>query len=380
MFWPRNKSRVNADAAAATPLSTSARKELLRLLALPGNPGALHQEGVAAKEALDAARTRAAQALGAHADELFFVGSGTEANNLALHKVQGHVITTKFEHPSIIEPLRHSGARITEVSSIDEIKDALTPETTLVSVQLVNSEVGTVNDVRAVAKLLRLARRATAEGKQSHKIYLHCDASQAPLWVDIKVEHLGVDMLTVDGQKIMGPKGVGALYIKRGSNIEPQVLGGGQEDGVRAGTPNVPSIGAFGVALSDAQAGAAKRAERVGEVRDYLWQVIKQALPDAELNGPDLGEGRVANNLNISIPGLDGQMATLALDARGIATSTRSACSEGDDEPSAVLLALGYSAERARQAIRITLLPNATHADARRIAAALKETAALYRK
>lgn len=378
MFWEPRPQRIYADAAAATPISARAKAELVRLLAVMGNPGALHREGVAAAAELAAARERVAKAIGAHSDEIFFTGSGTEANNLALHQVAGHAITTAIEHASVLEPLMHSGAAVT-VLPVDaqglvdpqQVLEALTDATALVSVQLVNSEIGAVQPVREIAKVLR---------KQPRKIYLHADASQAPLWMDLSVEHLGVDMLTLDAQKICGPKGVGALYIKRGSNIEPLLLGGGQEDGVRSGTPNVAGIGAFSVALEDAQSGAALRAERIAGVRDYLWSRIHTALPDAVLNGPALGARRVANNINVSVPGLDGQMATIAMDALGVAVSTRSACSEGDDELSPVIAALGVPEPLAKSAVRITLLPDATNAHASAIAKALAEAAARYRK
>jgi len=395
-FWNRGKNehpRIYADAAASTPLSARARAELVRLLEMYGNPGGLHKEGVAAKEELERARATVAAAVGAHADEIVFTASGTEANNLALHAAHGQVITTTIEHPSVLEPLYHSGARVTEVLGIEEIKKAITLETTLVSVQLVNSEVGLIQPVREIAKLLR---------KQNKKIVFHTDASQAPLWLDIDVEKLGVDLMTLDAQKILGPKGVGALYIRRGTPVEPQLYGGGQEWGLRSGTENVPLIGAFAEALREAQEGAGERAAHVAEVRDYLWSEIKKVLPDAVLNGLSLAgaaksgderprlegesEGlaaqalRVANNLNISVPDLNGEMAVIALDALGVAVSTKSACSTGEEDPSPVLLALGVAPELAAGAIRITLLPGVSRADADAIAAALAEVAARYRQ
>ena len=376
-MWFRKK-RIYADAAAATPISRRSRNELLRLLHVYGNAGAIHREGVEAKKELERARASVAASIRAHADEIIFTSSGTEANNLAITVAEGHAITSTIEHPSVLESLHNKkGLKMTEVGVDKEglifpnaILDAVRPETVFVSVQLVNSEMGAVEPIKEIAKSLRRAKQ---------KIYFHTDASQVPLWMELNVEQLGVDLLTLDAQKVLGPKGVGVLYVRRGTPIEPVLWGGGQERGVRAGTENVPHAGAFAVALADAKRGVAKRVKKITAVRDYLLQEITQLIPDVILNGPLSGSTRVANNLNISVPGLDAEMAVVSLDALGISASTRSACTIGDDEPSHVIKALGVSKEMAGTAIRITLLPDATYAQARRIAAALKETADRYR-
>ena len=388
MFW---KKRIYADAAAATPLSARSRDELVRLLGLYGNAGALHKEGVDAKKELEKARKSIADSIGAHADEIVFTASGTEGNNLALHGAlrplllqQGevHAITCAIEHQSILEPLRaleREGLYTTVlpvdsegVVSPESLREALNDETALVSIQLVNSEVGTVEPVRELAKALR---------KSGGKILFHTDASQAPLWVDINVEKLGVDLMTLDGQKVLGPKGIGALYVRRGTHVEPILWGGKQERALRGGTENVPQAGAFAVALADAQSGVEERVKKMTEVRDYCWSEIQKLLPDAILNGPDpSGSTRVANNLSVSVPGLEAEMAVVSLDALGVAASTRSACNIGSDEPSHVIKALGVPKEMAGTAIRLTLLPGVSFSEARRIASALKETADRYRQ
>jgi len=377
-MWFRKK-RIYADAAAATPISRRSRNELLRLLHVYGNAGAIHREGVEAKKELERARASVAASIRAHADEIIFTSSGTEANNLAITVAEGHAITSTIEHPSVLESLHNKkGLKMTEVGVDKEglifpnaILDAVRPETVFVSVQLVNSEMGAVEPIKEIAKSLRRAKQ---------KIYFHTDASQAPLWMELNVEQLGVDLLTLDAQKVLGPKGVGVLYVRRGTPIEPVLWGGGQERGVRAGTENVPHAGAFAVALADAKRGVAKRVKKITAVRDYLLQEITQLIPDVILNGPLSGSTRVANNLNISVPGLDAEMAVVSLDALGVAASTRSACTIGDDEPSHVIKALGVSREMAGTAVRITLLPDATRGQARRIAAALKETTDRYRQ
>lgn len=361
------------------------------MLELYGNPGALHAEALLAKKEIDRARAAVAKAIGAHADEIVFVASGTEANNLAITGTLGprltlgeklSAVTSVVEHQSVLAPLNalEREGLVLAVADVEPngylfpnaVAEAMRADTALVSVQLINSEIGAVQSVRDIAKAIR-------RGKVQP--LFHVDASQAPLWYELKVEALGVDMMTLDAQKIGGPKGVGCLYIKRGTLIDPIIWGGGQEHGKRAGTENAPLIAAFATALVDAQSGAAKRAKKVAAVRDYLWAEIKKLLPDAVLHGPDLDSwNRAPNNLNFSIPGLDGQMCVVAMDAAGIAISTRSACSTDDEEPSYVLLALGVDKKTAAEAVRITLLPDATAGEARRIAQALAEIANRYRK
>jgi len=387
---PFFKRRVYADAAAATPLSKGAARELKRLLYIYGNPGGLHEEALAAKRELDAARERAAGAIGAHADEIFFASGGTEGNNMALGGAVSalssrfgdlHVITTAIEHPSVLESLRamalEGHIELSELPverdgrlDLKTFKEAIRPNTALVSVQMVNSEIGTIQDIRELMKTVRHVRKE--RGGNSLPILFHTDASQAPLWLSLRVEALGIDLMTLDGQKIMGPKGVGLLFAKRGTPLQPVVFGGGQERGLRSGTENVPLIGSFAAALEDAQQGVEARAARVSSVRDYAIGEIKKAVPDASIYGA-LGEWRAANNCSVHVPGLLGDMAVLALDAEGVAASTRSACSSDDEAPSHVIRALGASGQEAREAVRITLLPSASRADASRIARAFKK-------
>lgn len=388
---------------------------------LYGNPGALHKEAVEAKKELEKSRKSIADSVGAHADEIVFTASGTEGNNLS---VQGllrpllqergeiHAITSSIEHQSILEPLRaleREGLYLTELpvnneGLIDpkELAEAINEQTAFISIQLVNSEVGTIEPLREIAKELRRARQGASPNRQTSlknsgvkapPLFFHTDASQAPLWLKLNVGRLHADLMTLDGQKVLGPKGVGALYIKRGTPIEPLMRGGRQERGLRGGTENVPLAGAFAVALADAQSGVEERVERVSAVRDRLWDEIKKLIPDAVLNGPRVEASprhRVANNLNISIPNLDAEMAVLAMDAEGVAVSTRSACNVGEEEPSHVITALLRSdlktgpqrsdLWRGKTAIRITLLPDANASQARRIAATLADVAYRYRQ
>lgn len=395
MFW---KKRIYADAAAATPLSRSARKELLRLLPIYGNAGALHSEALQAKEELEKARASIAKSIGAHTDEIFFTASGTEGNNLALQGVlrpllqkhgKLHAITSAVEHQSVLEPLRSlkpEGLTTTEVGVLPDglvfpsaISDAANERTAMISVQLLNSEMGAIEPLREIAKEARRIR--SARGSDGIPLYVHTDASQAPLWVPINVEKLGVDLLTLDGQKVLAPKGVGALYIRRGTPIQPLLFGGRQEKGLRGGTENLPLIGSFAVALAEAVSSIERRTRKVAAVREYLFSEIQKLLPEAHLHGPSFESGkRAANNINVSIPGLDAEMAVIALDTEGVAASTRSACNTGDEDPSHVIKALGVPRELAKTAIRMTLLPSTTYGEARYIATALYKVATRYKK
>ncbi len=391
------KKRIYADAAAATPLSLNVRKELVRLLGVYGNAGALHKEGSAAKKELESARGIVASSIGAHPDEIVFTASGTEGNNLAAGGILGplleihgelHVLTTPIEHHSVLEPLlalETQGLYITELDIDKEglispkmLAEAITDETAYVSVHLVNNEIGTIEPIHAIAKEIRRIRKKRLENKVSLPIYFHCDAAQAPLWLSIKVESLGVDLMTLDGQKVLGPKGVGALYVRRGVPLTPVIRGGKQEYGLRAGTANVPLVGAFAHALKEAQEKVVFRSTRVSAIRDSLFSDICSLIPEAVLNGPTL-EHRVANNLNISIPGLEGETAVIAMDAQGIAISTRSACNANNEESSHVIKALGGPHYLANTAMRITLMPDITKNDARRIAQSLAYVARQYK-
>lgn len=389
MFW--KERRIYADAAAATPLSPRVKRELVRLLTVYGNPGALHQEALEAKRELDSAREVTATAIGAHPDEIVFTSGGTEGNVLAiegtlrplLRKGPVHAITTCIEHSSVLEPLRAlqvEGLALTELPvnsagriSLQDLEAAITPQTALVSIQFINSEIGTIQAIKDIAKLIRHARKTFGT-----TIVFHCDASQAPLWKTIRVDTLGVDLLTLDGQKILGPKGVGALYVRRTAALEAQQRGGNQERGLRSGTENVPLIGAFAVALRDAQKNEDAANKRIAKIRNTLLQEILRHLPDVVLNGA-VGDERAPNNLNISVPHLDGQMAVIALSREGVAASTRSACDTNVEAPSHVLQALGVQEELMQCAIRITLLPSATARDAKRIAQILAHVAKRYR-
>lgn len=381
------KTRIFADAAAGTPLRKEVEARLLELLPLYGNPGSIHREGVQARETMDAIRKEAAEAIRAHPREIVFTSGGTESNNLALlgtvrslgRKV--HLITTAVEHPSILECVRmleHKGHRATYLPvdrdglvSPKALREAIRGDTSLVSVQYVNSETGVVQDLRELAKTVRHMRK---ERKGDMPLLFHTDASQAPLYLSCDMQKLGVDLMTLDAQKMMGGRGAGVLCVKNGAVLSPLIVGGGQERGLRSGTENVALNGACARALSLAQQEYETNAERVGSIRDALWTHLRKLLPDAEQNGST--EARIASVLNVWVPELEAELATLGLDARGIAASSRSACSMEEGGPSSVIQVMGFSPERAAQSIRFSFLPTVGAWDAQRVAEALREVRA----
>lgn len=336
-----------------------------------GNPSSIHSFGQTARRAIDTARVVCMEKLGAFSvHEILFTGSGTESCNMAIFgsafgskkpgkssKEPGHLIVSAFEHPAVLEPARYLrdnfGFELTEVLpnsegvvEVESIEKAIQPNTVLISVMLVNNEVGTLQPIKKIAKVAR-----------DHGILMHTDACQGPGFTDINVEHLGVDLLSLNGSKIYGPKGVGLLYVRQGVKITPLILGGGQEFRMRGGTENPALIVGFATALERILDDSKKEAKRIGELRDVLedelLRIELESGAKITLNGSR--EHRIENNLNIHVPGHLGETLVMRLDMEGLATSSGSACSSGKTEPSHVLLAMGQPRQRALESLRLTL-------------------------
>jgi cysteine desulfurase len=291
-----------------------------------------------------------------------------------------HIVTTEIEHPSVLQAFRDLSARGARVDylgvdarGVVRLADAervIAPETTLVSVMQVNNEVGAIQPVAEIARLARAARGAsTRRAPEEHAAgggrglpspYLHTDASQAPLWLSVRADELGADLISIDAQKICGPKGAGALYIRAGVALEGLFRGGKQERGLRPGTEPVPLIAGLAAALDIAEAERAERVARVGALRDYFIREVCARIPGAVLNGHP--SDRLANNVNFSFPGFEHEYLLVALDEAGIACSARSACIEGGDG-SYVVRALSGDDARAGSSIRFSLGTDATRAD-----------------
>jgi len=372
------KRRIYLDYASATPLHADVLRAMQPYLTGSfGNPSATHAEGREARAVLEDARKIVADTLVTRVSDIVFTSGGTESNNLALFGVvdvlhaEGRayadmeIITTAIEHPSILEPLRVLTARGVVVKyvpvdgegMIDEkvFGTLLNEKTVLVTFAYANSEIGVVQEVKALARAIRLFKKKCASAV-SHLPYFHLDASQAPLYLPCQTDSLGVDLMSIDAGKCNGPKGVGVLALRNMSKLVSHQYGGSQEGGLRPGTQNVALAVGCAAALERAQKGWQARAKEVGARRDFFEEKTATAFPTLHLNGSCTH--RIANNLNISIPGIDGEFAVVGLDTRGIAASTRSACKTNeslDDGGSHVLRALGLTNDIVLGAIRFSL-------------------------
>ncbi len=356
---PRPLRRIYLDHNATTPIDPEVLDVVTdRLAEMSGNPSSIYAEGNDARTVVDAARRSTAQLLNCAAKRIVFTGGGSEADNLAVkgiafaHRDKGnHLITTAIEHPAVLLTCRRLETLGFDVTYLDvnsdglidpaDVEVAIRPETILISVMLANNETGAIQPVRDAAEIAR-----------SHGILFHTDAVQAAGKIPVDVEDLGVDLLTLSAHKLHGPKGVGVLYARRGVEIEPLVHGGKQENGLRAGTENAAGIAGMGKAAELAERRLTDM-PRVKALRDRLEEGIQDLVPRVKLNGPR--DERLPNTLNVTLPGYRGESVVIALDQRGIALSSGSACRAGSPDPSHALLAMGMSEEDAHCALRFSL-------------------------
>lgn len=368
---------IYLDHAATTPLSEAARAAMAPYLDERfGNASSAHAPGREARKGVDEAREQVAAAVGARPDEVVFTSGGTEADNLAIKGAVWHareqgrdgVVVTAIEHHAVLDPARwlaRQGFRVREVGvdehgvvRLDALAAAVDDKTALVSVMWANNEVGTI---QPVAEAARIAHDAGAR--------FHTDAVQAVPWLNVDA---GIaDLLTIAAHKHGGPKGVGALIVRRGVKIQPLLHGGGQEREVRSGTYNVAGIVGFGAAAEETASNRDAWASTVSPLRDRLQETLTERIPGVRVNGHE--SERLPNNLHVCIEGIDGEPMILLLDAAGIAASQGSACSSGAAEPSYVLAALGVPRELARGTLRLTLGRGTTEADIDRAADAIVE-------
>ncbi len=351
---------VYLDHASTTPVAPEVLDAMLPYLAGSyGNPSSLHSVGAAARAAVEEAREYVAAALGADADEIVFTSGGTEADNLAVKGVclaargeRRHVLVSAVEHHAVLDAalwLRTQGFEVELVPadgcgqvSPEAVRERIRPDTALVSVMLANNEVGTIQPVRQIAAACR-----------ELGVPMHSDAVQALGQVDVDVHNLGVDLMSLSAHKVYGPKGVGALYVRRGVRLEPLLAGGAQESGIRGGTHNVAGIVGLRTAVwLLGELGPGARA-RIGRLRDRLISGIRGVVPGARLCGHPTE--RLPSNAHFCFPGIEAEALLLALDAEGICASAGSACSSGSTAPSHVLLAMGLPEHVARGALRLTL-------------------------
>ena len=354
---------VYLDHTATTPTSPEVLQAMTPYFGeIFGNPSSVYSFSRKSREAISKAREQVAGALNASPDEIYFTSSGTEADNWALKgtlekaKISGknHIITTAIEHHAILHTCEYlkkvEGAEVTYLPvdaeglvSVDDVKRAITDKTALVSVMFANNEVGTIEPVAEIGKLCR-----------EMKIPFHTDAVQAAAHLKIDVKAMNIDMLSMSAHKMYGPKGVGALYLRKGLRPESFMHGGAQEHGRRASTENIAGIVGFGAAMSILQTRLEDDKAVNSARRDRLISGILERIPHAKLNGAT-GDKRLPNNINFSFIGVEGETLLLDLDAKGISASTGSACSSESLDPSHVLLALGLKHEMAHGSLRFTI-------------------------
>jgi len=351
---------IYLDNAASTAVHPEVVKEMMPYFDIQyGNPSSIHQFGRKAKNAIQKARKQVAALIGAEPDEILFTSGGTESNNTIFYgiKFQGakfelsHIITSSIEHDAVLEPVREfekNGVRVTYlpvdehgIVNTDDITNSITPQTVMVSIMFANNEVGTIQPIKEISKICN-----------KYQIPLHTDAVQAAGKVLINVKELGVDALSISSHKINGPKGVGALFIKKGLKVNPIILGGGQENGLRSGTENVASIVGFGKACEIAKE---KLNENISHFQtlhsSMLSRVVKEIL-HVKLNGHT--EKRIFNNIHLTFLGVNGEDLIIKLDEHGIAASTGSACSVHTQKASHVLKAMGFNHEQITGSLRIS--------------------------
>ncbi len=372
------------DHAATTYLDPGVEKAMKPFWASQfGNPSSIYDIGMQAKFAVDEARKKVAAVLGARESEIIFTAGGTESVNLAIFGIarkalkankKANIVTTSIEHHAVLESCRSlekEGVKVTYVPvdeqgfvNIKKLLSAVDKNTVLVSVIYANNEIGTIQKINEIGKQLR---------KKYPRVVFHTDACQAPGSIEVNTNKLSVDLMSLNGSKIYGPKQSGCLYVRTGVTIEPIIYGGGQERGLRSGTENVPGIVGFAEALFLAESRRSKEAHRLRKLRNELIETIQKRIPVALLNGPDPKHdspklpNRLPNNVNFSFSGVDGEALMLYLNAQGIQVSTGSACSSTSIDPSHVIKALGRNDQLARSSIRITFGKINTSADIKRL-------------
>ncbi len=371
---------VYLDHAATTPLDPAVLDAMLPYLTGTGsygNASSIHRFGRDARAAVDEAREAIALLIGADYSEIYFTGSGTEADNLALIGTlyaapsgKNHLVTTAIEHHAVLHAahfLQTHGYEATIVG-VDEnglvspqtVADAMTDKTALVSVMHANNEIGTIQPIQKIASLVH-----------ERGAVFHTDAVQTAGLMPIDVKELGCDLLTLCAHKMYGPKGVGALYIRQGTKVAPILHGGAQEREKRAGTENVAAIAGFGQAAKLILSNREQEAQRLTQMRNDFFHLLQSSLPDITLNGH--ATLRLPNNVNISVPGVEGPTLLMNLDRKGVAASSGSACSSGSIEPSHVLKAIGLTDELASSGIRFTFGRHTTPEELERAAAILTQ-------
>lgn len=366
-------SPIYLDHAAATPMDPSVVRAMQPYLADNFyNPSATYNAAREVRKALEAARAQVAHWLGSRASEIIFTAGGTEANNLAIHGVmrqfpKANIVISGIEHESVREPAGRYDYREVAIHpdgrlDLADLRRKIDDQTVLVSIMQANNEIGTIQPIREIARIVadKRVERAQQPKAAMRPLLFHTDAAQAANYLDLHVARLGVDWLSLNGGKIYGPKQSGALYIKAGTELLPLIDGGGQERGLRSGTENVAAAIGLSVALELAQSSRHAETERLLVLQRQFYDLIEKKLPQAQVNGSL--KQRLPNNIHLTIPGQDNERLLIQLDEAGIMAAAGSACSADNGEPSHVLRALGLSDVEARASLRFTMGRDTTSA------------------
>lgn len=375
------RDRVYLDYAAATPMSKTVINAMQPFIQdVFYNPSALYEGAREAKIALEEARARVARTIGSRPSEITFTAGGTESANLAIHGVldaypEGKLIVSAVEHDAVLQPAFSRGAKIANVDrsgrvSVDAIKQHLTDKTVLISVMYANNEVGTVQPIAELVEYIDEIRMKRREVGNVMPLFLHTDACQAPLYLDINVARLGVDLMTLNGGKLYGPKQSGILFHKTGVGLVSQIRGGGQEFGLRSGTENVAACVGFAQALADAVADRKAVHEQVLQITKEFKKQLTKLDDTCIFNGHQ--KYCLPNTVHVTFPGHDNERMLFSLDDQGIYAAAGSACSASSEEASHVLRAMGITEQDARASLRFTLSAHTTEAEIKQTIGALK--------
>jgi cysteine desulfurase len=370
------------DYAAATPLDETVDKAMRPYLSDNFyNPSATYEPARTVHRAVETARAGVAHWLGARPSEIIFTAGGTEANNLAIHGImrrfpEANLVVSAIEHESVLAPAaryQHQIAPVAPDGRIDlaKLRAAINDQTVLVSIMYANNEIGTIQPVKDIGQLLADLRRERRDGGNDLPLYLHTDACQAANYLDLHVARLGVDLLTLNGGKIYGPKQSGLLYVKAGLELQPLIDGGGQEQGLRSGTENVAAIVGLGEALNKVQQQRHAEASRLHKLQRQLIDALDEVFPTATINGSQ--KFRLPNNMHVTFTGVDNERLLIELDQQGIMAAAGSACSASNEESSHVLHALGLDDVAARSSLRLTMGQATSEADIRQLLTVLRQ-------
>lgn len=407
------EGRAYLDFAGATPVSEKAKAEMIRSLSVFGNPSGIYKEGVEAKKELENSRKKIANILNARAHEIYFTGTGTESCNLAVvgtylnwkkeneHiNVLPHIIISSIEHPAVMEVVNYlvinNLANVTYLPvyenglvKVEDVRKSLTPQTILVSVMYANNEIGTVQPIKEIGRMLEEVKslKSKVESESTSARYtlhatrypiFHTDACQAPNYLNLDCFRLKADMMTVNSSKVYGPKGIALLYKKENVKLEPVILGGGQERNLRSGTESVTLINSFAVALEESVEMQEKESSRLKIIRDKFKNELTNKIPETKFYG-DFTD-RLPNNINFRVAGIPSDEMIIRLSEKGFAVSHKSTCASSVDDASYVIRALGATVEEAKENIRVTMGRETTEGDMSRLIDAIVEIKNKYAK